>query len=97
MSCEVPFSVLTSLPYNLPYGSSIYARVKVTNAYGTSTQSEAGNGAEILDVPAQSTIVNVPEGTNAQKFTVNWSVPLSDGGSPVIDYELHYMKPSESF
>ena len=32
MSCEVPFSVLTSLPYHLPYGSSIYARVKVTNA-----------------------------------------------------------------
>lgn len=97
MSCAVPFSVLTSLPYKLKYGSSIYAKVSATNIYGTSDVSEAANGAIILDVPSTVSISNVPAGTNANKITVQWSEPADNGGTDVLDYELYYAKPLESY
>lgn len=36
MSCSVPVSALITDPYNLPFGSSIYAKVTATNLYGAS-------------------------------------------------------------
>lgn len=65
MSCSVPVATLISSPYNLPYGSSVFAKVSVTNIYGTSDISDAGNGAVILDVPSVVTVWNVPADTNA--------------------------------
>jgi hypothetical protein len=40
-----------SPPYNLPWGSSIYAKLYATNSYGDSETSEVGNGAVILTNP----------------------------------------------
>ena len=39
LSCTIPFSKLITEPYNLPYGSSVFARVTATNIYGTSETS----------------------------------------------------------
>ena len=39
LSCTVPFSKLITSPYNLPYGSSVFARVTAANIYGTSETS----------------------------------------------------------
>ena len=39
VSCTVPISVLQATPYNLANGASVSARVKATNAFGTSAAS----------------------------------------------------------
>ncbi len=46
----MPVSVVLADPYNLPWTSSIFATVSATNAYGTSADSVAGNGAVIVTV-----------------------------------------------
>jgi len=51
LTCSVPISSLLLSPYNLPWGSSIYAVVSATNIYGTSALSTPGNGAVILRIP----------------------------------------------
>jgi hypothetical protein len=35
-ACTVPVSILTSAPFNLTWGSSVYAKVIATNKYGDS-------------------------------------------------------------
>jgi hypothetical protein len=86
MSCSVPFSVLISEPYSLPYGSSVFAKVAATNDYGTSEISDQENGAVILHVPSTVTVSNYPAGTSATKITIEWTEPEDDGGSDVLDY-----------
>jgi len=51
-------STLRDSPYNLPWGSSIFAVITATNAYGTSVASDPGNGAIILTVPDKPTVTN---------------------------------------
>lgn len=43
--CYVPVETLKAAPWNLAYGSFIYARVKATNIVGDSDYSNVGNGA----------------------------------------------------
>jgi len=46
-------------PFNLPWGSSVYAKVIATNIYGNSLPSNFGNGAIILTYPdAPTTLQN---------------------------------------
>lgn len=55
-------TTLLQAPFEIPWGSSIYARVKATNVMGESGYSEAGNGALIMSVPSSPTnLANVPE------------------------------------
>ena len=49
--CTVPIASLLQAPFNLPWGSSIWAKVMATNSYGNSKVSEKGNGAKILTNP----------------------------------------------
>ena len=51
MNCIIPVSVLTSSPYSLSWGSSVYAKIAAINLYGSSAFSNAGNGATILTIP----------------------------------------------
>lgn len=50
-SCKVPIASLIAAPYSLPYGSSVYAKVKAINVVGSSEYSTVGNGAVIIEVP----------------------------------------------
>ena len=50
--CTVPLDVLTSTPYNLNLGDSIYVKVQAINFYGPGVLSAEGNGATIVLVPA---------------------------------------------
>ena len=62
--CTVPVSTLLNAPFDIPFGSSIFARVKAYNVIGSSEWSEAGNGALIVSVPSKPTnLQNVPEQT----------------------------------
>jgi hypothetical protein len=51
LQCMVPKSYLRTDPYNLPWGSEIWARVTAINVYELSIVSEEGNGAVILTYP----------------------------------------------
>lgn len=46
-TCTIPVQILRESPFSLPWGSSVYAIVIATNAYGDSAQSNPGNGAVI--------------------------------------------------
>lgn len=66
LQCSVPESVLKASPFNLVWGSSIYAKITAVNVKGTSTESLAGNGAIITTVPnAPENLANNTTLTNA--------------------------------
>lgn len=50
-TCTIPVTVFRSSPYDLPWGSSVYAKVIAVNLYGDSTESLEGNGAIITTTP----------------------------------------------
>lgn len=57
---------LTIAPYNLPWGSSVFADVLATNIIGSSGTSLEGNGAIILITPdSPRNLTNVPAVTTA--------------------------------
>jgi len=63
----VPVTALANTsPYNLPWGSSIWATVLATNVIDSSGTSPAGNGAIILVTPdAPRNLRNIAAITNA--------------------------------
>jgi hypothetical protein len=66
LSCSIPIANLITNPFSLPWGSSVYAKITATNAYGNSEESDSGNGAIILTEPdAPINLVDVPAVTNA--------------------------------
>jgi hypothetical protein len=49
--CTIASVHFTTLPYNLPWGASVYARIEATNVKGTSVVSLTGNGGVIMREP----------------------------------------------
>ena len=85
--CSIPLNVLTAQPYNLPWGASVWAKIKARNIIGESAYSEPGNGSVILVVPDQPTqLMNLPKITNAYQVGITWVKPTNEGGTPVLDY-----------
>ena len=69
----MPIATLRTAPYNIAWGSGIYATVSATNIYGTSAVSLAGNGAVILTVPTEPiNLANVPSLTNGVQIGLTW-------------------------
>jgi len=56
-SCTVPTATLLAAPFNLPWGSTIHAKVLATNVVGSSDYSEIGSGAVILTNPDAPTLL----------------------------------------
>lgn len=50
-TCTIPTSTLLAAPFNLPWGSSIFAKVRASNIVNFSDYSDFGNGAVILTNP----------------------------------------------
>lgn len=88
-SCSIPISVLTSAPYELPYGSSIVVRVTATNAYGASDYKE-GSGAIILTVPTAPLVADYAVETTSNQITIAWPAAQENGGTPILDYSISY-------
>ena len=57
LSCNIPIASLQAAPFNLPWGSSIYATVSATNIVNTSSDSVSGNGALIITNPDPPNLV----------------------------------------
>jgi len=96
--CTVPSVVFTQFPYNLKWGSSIYAQIVATNVKGTSSLSESGNGAIILRVPdAPINLSNVATLTDFDTIGLTWQEGPENGGSAVIDYRVKFSTDAATF
>lgn len=89
--CSVLISDLLGAPYNLPWGSSVYAKVAAINIKGASVFSIEGNGAVILTIPdSPLNLQNNAAVTSATQIGVTWTEGLEDGGSAVLYYKVSY-------
>lgn len=62
LTCIVPVNILRSSPFDLEWGSSIWAKITATNVIGTTAESAPGNGAIMLTSPDKpEDLQNVPE------------------------------------
>lgn len=81
--------MLITSPFNLELNSEVWAKVVATNAYGDSPASEAGNGALTKLVPdAPVSLENNASITDAYNIGLTWQDGASDGGQPVLDYQI---------
>lgn len=98
LTCSVPISTLLTAPYNLPWGSSIHARVSAINIVGSSITSASGNGAIILTNPNPPTsLANVASITSKSQIGLTWIPATFTGGTPVIDYQLTFSKDTGAY
>jgi len=87
----IPVSVLMDVPYSLPWGSNIYARVTTYNLYGDSVTSESGFEAIILRLPdAPVSLAETVSARTENSITFTWSPGAEDGGTPILDYRISY-------
>lgn len=50
-SCWIPASVLRAAPFNLEWGSYVFAKIMATNELGDSRDSDPGSGAFLVSSP----------------------------------------------
>ena len=97
-SCTVPISVLQASPYNLAWGSSVWATVLATNVVGSSAASAPGYGATILTNPdPPSLLTNNAAITSASVIGMTWTAPSVVGGTPVIDYRVTWDQGTSTY
>jgi len=85
--CSVPITTLRASTYNLPWGSSVYAKLLAYNIYGKSATSAVGNGAVILTIPdSPKSVAELYSSRTATSLGISWTIGDKDGGAPVIDY-----------
>jgi hypothetical protein len=78
---------LTSEPYSLALGDSVFAQIVAINFYGEGSVSASGNGATCVLVPSPpKALTNNGAITNDNKIGFSWTNGPSTGGSPIIDY-----------
>jgi len=97
MNCKIPVSILKSPPFNLPWGYSVYAKLIATNAKGSSSFSNVGNGAKIVAIPDIPT--NLTEYTTQRTSTtlgITWTPGLPNG-TPIINFIISYAINSGSY
>lgn len=89
-TCTVPVATLLALPYQVPWGASIYAKIYATNYLGTSAASLEGNGAIILNYPNDPiNLLNNLDITWGRTIGLTWDESDANaGGIPVIDYTV---------
>lgn len=87
---------MIAIPYSLPWGADVYAKVIAINIYGMSEISDAGNGAAIITNPdAPVTLAEDYSLRTATSLSLTWLEGAANGGSPVLDYQIIYDEASE--
>jgi hypothetical protein len=89
--CWVSLFDLIEPPYNLVKGEEIQVSIVATNSYGDSDYSPLGNGALTQLVPdAPINLTRDEDVTDADVIRFTWTEGLSDGGTPVLDYDVYW-------
>jgi hypothetical protein len=89
--CTIPFDDLRATPFDLLWGSHIYAKIAAINLMGSSSFSVAGNGAQITREPDPPTnIVKDTLVSNAITIGIIWDNGVESGGLDVLDYRVWY-------
>jgi hypothetical protein len=98
VTCVIPVTVFRSTPYDLPWGSSIYAKVIATNLYGDSLESLEGNGAVITTTP-DAPINLVENYSQRTKSTIGltWEQAPFNGGAIIEDYRISIAEQGGTF
>lgn len=92
--CTIPLEVLMAHPFNLQWGSSIYASIVAYNLVGDSPNSDVGNGAIVIvstvpDPPryvARSSTISL----DMTRISIVWEDGASDGNQPILDYRVSF-------
>lgn len=72
----------------LTWADSVWVILSATNAYGTSTYSDAGNGAILYTIPdAPTEVIEDLTYRTASTLGFNWQTSFY-GGTPIIDYTI---------
>jgi hypothetical protein len=88
-------SVLTADPFSLALNDDVFAAIVSRNAYGDSPTSTEFAGALIYLVPdAPINLLNDALVTSDLSIRFTWDQGTSDGGSPVLDYDVYYDEAS---
>lgn len=72
--------------------------MRAYNSYGNSLFSEVGNGAVLMTIPSPQ--VNLAETTSlraTQTIALEWQNGATDGGTPIVDYQVNYATVTGSF
>jgi hypothetical protein len=97
-TCTIPVAALRTSPYSLEWGSSVYAKIIATNAYGNSDDSLAGNGAMITTTPDEPTsVVEVYASRTKSTLGLTWTAPVFTGGDVIIDYRINIAEQGGSY
>ena len=89
---------LVAAPFNLPYGSSVFAKIIATNIKGDSSESNAGNGAVIVTIPDPP--INLVEDLSKRSYSslgIQWEPAPFTGGTSIIDYRVHMSTAGAAF
>lgn len=80
---------MTSTPFNLNTGNSVYAKVIATNEKGDSEESEIGSGAYIITLPdnPKDLVEDLAQRTPTT-LGLSWNAGDSNGGSTINDYRI---------
>ena len=88
-SCSVQVTTLRGAPFNLPWGSSVHAKVVAFNIYGDSEESDSGNGAVIITyADAPYGLTETVASRAADSITFSWTEGAANGGSAVTGYKI---------
>lgn len=75
----------------MTFGDSVFVKVVAINIYGESIESDAANGAIILQVPSAPVgLTNINITNSSSVIRLSWMNGLSTGGTPIIDYRVSY-------
>ena len=89
VTCVVPVSALKSAPFSLDWGTSVFAKVAALNIYGSSEDSQAGNGAIIKVTPGTPTdLAEVYEQKTKSTIGLSWVAPVFIGDVAILDYRV---------
>ena len=89
-TCSIAVTTLRAAPYNLDWGTSVFAKVIASNIYGNSLASLEGNGAVITTTPdAPTALVEVYEQRTKSTLGLSWVAPVFTGGAVIEDYRVN--------